>query len=535
MDRIGHLNGSGFDLIIFGGGSLGAGIARDGAMRGLSVLLVEQKDFGWGTSSRTSKIIHGGIRYLEYGDLGLVFEALRERFILEKIASHLVHPLPFLIPVYKDGPRPLWKIRAGLFIYDALSLFKNRERYRVIGREETLKRVPFLNPEKLLGAGVYYDSQMNDARVVLENILDAKSHGAAVFNYVKLEQFKIEGGALKGVLLKDQLTGQTIEVKGRFFVNATGPWVEQVAKLTGEKNPVKVRMTQGTHIIVPRISGDQAVVVSPRDEKRIFFILPWGQHSLIGTTDIDYQGDPGDVRPLKEEIQYLMGETNTFFPGVHLKEKEILSIFSGVRPLLDSPGVPPSSVSRKVKIVESPMRMISIAGGKFTTSRSTAEKVIDRVGKWLRRADLKACATAETPLYGGDFPKGLGEYLRKNGEKWGGHYGLEVSTVSYLINHYGTKASKVLDLVEKNKELGKKIDPDFPNIKAEIIYAIENEMALTLSDFMRRRTLLALEGVVSKERLQEICRLMAGKLGWSQQQIEKEIEAYLKENAVKLE
>ncbi|MBI1821270.1 MAG: glycerol-3-phosphate dehydrogenase [Nitrospirae bacterium] len=529
MDRISHLNNSGFDLIIFGGGSLGAGIARDGAMRGLSVLLIEQKDFGWGTSSRTSKIIHGGIRYLEYGDLGLVFEALRERFILEKIASHLVHPLPFLIPVYKEGPRPLWKIRAGLFIYDVLSLFKNRQRYTVISREETLKRVPALKPEKLLGSGVYYDSQMNDSRVVLENILDAKSYGATVLNYVKLEQFKIEGGVLKGALLKDQLTGQRVEVKGEFFVNATGPWVSQVAELTGEKNPVKVRMTQGTHIIVPQICRDYAIVVSPRDEKRIFFILPWDQHSLIGTTDIDYQGDPGEVRPLKEEIEYLMDETNTFFPEVHLKEKEIISVFSGVRPLLDFPGVDPSSVTRKVKIVESPLRMISIAGGKFTTYRNTAEKVIDRVGKWLGRTDLKSCSTATEPLYGGKFSKGFKNYIEQNVKRWAGAYDLEEASILHLIHQYGSKVNKVFDLIEKDKQLREKISPLFPNIKAEIIYSIEAEMVLSLSDFLRRRTLLALGGLTSENILTEIGVLMGERLGWDQHQIKKEIENYLKE------
>ncbi|MHB8482412.1 MAG: glycerol-3-phosphate dehydrogenase [Nitrospiria bacterium] len=529
MDRISRLAGTPFDLIVIGGGSAGAGVARDAAMRGLKILLVEKNDFGSGTSSRTSKIVHGGIRYLEYGDIGLVFEALRERFVLQKIAPHLVHPLSFLIPVYQEGPRPLWMIRAGLFIYDALSLFKNKQRFRTISKEETLKRVPGLNPEGLLGAGVYFDSQMNDSRLVLENILDAKTHGAIVLNYVNVEKFRSDGARLTGVLLKDQLNDQTIEVKGKFFVNAGGAWVSGIARAAGEKEPVRIRMTQGTHIIVPQISRESAIVISPKDDKRIFFVIPWHGNSLIGTTDIDFRGDPQDVRPLQEEIQYLINETRNFFPQLGIKEKDIISVFSGVRPLVDVPGLHPSAVSRKVKIEESPKGMISIAGGKFTTYRNTAEKVIDKVGKWLGRTDLKICSTATEPLYGGKFSRGFENYLEQNVKRWAEAYDLEEATVVHLIHQYGNRVSRLIDLIEKSKPYRAKISPLFPDIKAEIIYSVEDEMAFTLSDFLRRRTLLALGGLTSEDILMEIAVLMGAKLGWDQNQIKKEIEDYLKE------
>jgi glycerol-3-phosphate dehydrogenase len=354
MNRISHLNHAQFDLIVIGGGAVGAGIVRDGARRGLKSLLVDKGDFGSGTSSRTSKIVHGGIRYLEQGEIGLVFESLRERFILEKIAPHLVHSLPFLIPVYENGPRPLWKIRIGLWLYDFLSLFRNKTRFKVVQKEALLHFLPGLNPEGLKGGGLYFDSQMNDARLVLENILDARVHGATVLNYVQAEQFRLKGKRLTGVVLKDSLTGESVEVEGSIFVNAGGPWVTGISKNGGANRPVSIRMTQGTHLIVPEIVKKFAVVVSPREEGRIFFVVPWHGHTLIGTTDMDYTGDPSEVHPLFEEIDYLIKETRKVFPDISLKKEEVISVFSVVRPLLDIQGTHPSAVTRRVKIAESP-------------------------------------------------------------------------------------------------------------------------------------------------------------------------------------
>lgn len=529
MDRISRLNQTVYDLIVIGGGSLGAGIARDAALRGLKILLVEKGDFGSGTSSRTSKIVHGGIRYLEQGEFGLVFESLRERFILQKIAPHLVYPLPFLIPVYQNGPRPLWMIRAGLWLYDLLSLFKNKERYRVIKREEVLKLLPTIQPEGLVGGGVYYDSQMNDARLVLENILDAKSHGAEVLNYVEVDRFLSDGRRLTGILVTDHLEERSVEVKGKYFVNAGGPWAAEVARLGGEKGASRIRMTQGTHIIVPQLSKEYAIVVSPKEEKRIFFIIPWHGNSLIGTTDIDYKGDPGDVSPKQEEIEYLLGETRKIFPSLSLKKEEIISVFSGVRPLLDEQGIHPSEVTRRAKIDESISGMISITGGKYTTFRSTAEKVVDLVGKRLARTDLKSCSTSIEPLYGGRFKHSFETCLKENGPRWADSYRLDLSIVFHLIRQYGNRATEIMDLVEKERSLGEKISPTFPNIKAELIYAIEKEMALTLSDFLRRRTLLGLGGMASKEDLGKICEIMGKKLGWDNKRFDQEINNYFKE------
>jgi glycerol-3-phosphate dehydrogenase len=529
MDRISRLNQTEYDLIVIGGGSVGAGVARDAALRGLKTLLVEKGDFGSGTSSRTSKIVHGGIRYLEQGEFGLVFESLRERFILQKIAPHLVHSLPFLIPVYQDGPRQLWMIRAGLWLYDLLSLFRNKQRYKAIQREELLKLLPLLQPDGLVGGGIYYDSQMNDARLLLENILDAKSHGAEVLNYVGVSRFRSDGRRLTGVLITDLLEGGSVEVKGKYFVNAGGPWVTEVAKMGGETRPTRIRMTQGTHIIVPQISKEYAIVVSPKDERRIFFITPWHGNSLIGTTDIDYKGDPADVGPQPEEIDYLIGETRKFFPTLSLKKEDIISVFSGVRPLLDEQGIHPSAVTRRAKIDESSSGMISIAGGKFTSYRSTAEKVVDLVGKRLARTDLKSCSTAIEPLYGGKIKHSVESYLKQNGQRWADSYRLNLSIVSHLVCQYGNRGTEILDLVEKERSLGEKISPLFPNIKAEIIYAIKTEMALTLSDFLRRRTLLALGGMTSQEILREICEIMGNILGWEQERRDREIKNYLKE------
>ncbi|MBI3593343.1 MAG: glycerol-3-phosphate dehydrogenase/oxidase [Nitrospirae bacterium] len=529
MNRISHLNKTQFDLIVIGGGAVGAGIVRDGALRGLKSLLVDKGDFGSGTSSRTSKIAHGGIRYLEQGEFGLVFESLRERFILEKIAPHLVHPLPFLFPVYDRGPRPLWKIRAGLWLYDLLSLFRNKKRFRVILKEEMLRCIPGLKSEGLKGGGIYYDSQMNDARVVLENILDAKSHGATVLNYVQADQFRSNGRRLVSVVLTDQLYGGSAEVYGGVFVNAGGPWVTEIAEKGGDKRPVRIRMTQGTHLIVPEISKDYAVVVSPEEEDRIFFVIPWHGNTLIGTTDLDFSGDPSDVHPLPEEVNYLLGETRKVFPGLLIKKEDIVSIFSGVRPLLNISGSRPSGVTRRVKIVESPSGMISIAGGKMTTYRSTAEKVVDLVGKRLARTDLGGCSTATEPLYGGRFRTSFPDYRRKNAQRWSDRFQLAHPIVIHLISQYGNRAPEILDRAEKDRMLGEKISPEYANIFAEIHYAMDCEMALTLSDFLRRRTLLALGGLTDPRVLRELSEIMGKKLEWNEERREMEVKNYLKE------
>ncbi|MFI5303334.1 MAG: glycerol-3-phosphate dehydrogenase [Nitrospiria bacterium] len=529
MDRIGHLNHSEFDLIVIGGGSVGAGIARDAAMRGLTTLLVEKGDFGCGTSSRTSKIVHGGIRYLEQGEIRLVIESLRERFILQKIAPHLVHPLPFLIPVFKDGPRPLWMIRAGLWIYDALSMFRNKQRFQLINREEILRLLPGLEPDRILGGGIYYDSQMNDARLVLENVLDAKSSGATVLNYVQVEKFRTDGKKLTGVVLNDKIEGGRIEVGGRAIVNAGGPWVSQIAADAGDKNPIQIRTTQGTHIIVPSLSREYAIVVTPKEQKRIFFIIPWYGNSLIGTTDLDYEGDPSAVHPLPGEIDYLLGETRKLFPRTGPKKEDIIAIFSGLRPLLNDRCSDPSAASRRSKIAESASGLISIAGGKFTTYRSIAEKAVDLVGRRLARTDLKECRTSVDPLYGGKLKKSFDRFLEEDGKKWAGQYQIDLSIISHLIGQYGSRTKEVLNLVEKDRSLGERISPAFLNIKAEIVYSIEIEMALTLSDFLRRRTLLGLSGLNSQDVLLQICSAMGKVLSWNQDRVSRELENYRKD------
>lgn len=531
MERLDNLDGLEFDLTVIGGGCVGAGVARDAALRGLKTLLVEQEDFGSGASSRTSKIIHGGIRYLEQGDFSLVSEALRERFILERAAPHLVQPVRFLIPVYKKGPRPLWMVRLGLFLYDLLSLFRNPSRFGVVGKEKTLALLPSLNPEALEGAGIYYDSRMNDSRLVLETVLSAREAGAVALNYVKAVAFKKTGNKLSGVVLRDILRGSEREIRCGLFVNATGPWGPEVSDMAREASPVRVRMTRGTHIIVPSFTGDDAVVVSPNDERRIFFVIPWFGKSLIGTTDIDYQGDPGAVRPTREEISYLLKETRYYFPGAPLEEKNILFSFAGIRPLLDCPGIPPSKVSRHTRITENRAGLISVIGGKFTTYRSTAEKVVDRVSKWLLRTDLRGCQTREFPLYGGNFPRGLQSYLNRQVPLVVRETGLEEASVRYLIGQYGTRSEKMFDWIRQDRKWGEKVLKNFPAVRAEVRYAVEHEMARTLDDFVRRRSRLALEGILERETFEKIAKWMASYQEWDQARIQREVETALSKNS----
>lgn len=519
-----------FDAVIIGGGINGAGIARDAALRGFRVALFEQADYASGTSSRSSKLIHGGIRYLEQGHLPLVFEASRERQILERIAPHLVRPLPFLFPVYQNAKWGKTMIDLGMWLYDLLALFRNIRPHRMLSREETLQREPELLSDGLTGAALYYDGQMDDARLCLANVLEAQSLGAMAWNYARVTGvLKDENGRVTGVKVQDLISGEEGRVHGKIIVNASGPWVDEVCRMEFPTVPSKLRRTRGSHLILPSLTRNHALAIRSQKDERVLFVIPWHGMSLVGTTDIDFEGDPGEVRCPGEDVDYLLSETRRFFPKRGIASKDVIATFAGIRPLIYSDERKASWVPRESKIYESESGLISVTGGKFTTYRKMAEKVVDQLQSRLPDVPVGSCTTKSKPLWGGDL-QDLEAYTKEKTTELGTAYSLDDVQVKHLIASYGTRHARVLDLVRENKLYGERLHPALPHLKAEVIHSVREEAVVTLADVLRRRSTIALGPYRTDEGLlSNVIRLMASELGWTQTVIEEQRADYLRE------
>jgi glycerol-3-phosphate dehydrogenase len=508
-----------FDLLVVGGGINGAGIARDAAMRGLRTAVVERADFGSGTSSRSSKLIHGGLRYLELGDVRLVRESVRERERLRRLAPHLVRPQQFVYPVYRDGPVGFLKFAAGLWLYDLLAGFWSVRRHRMLGRRGTTAAEPALRRDGLVGAGVYWDCRTDDARLVVETLLGAAQAGAVVVSYAGVAALAKEDGRIVGARLSDRLTGREIDVRARTVVNATGPWCDTVMALD-EPGPPRVRLTKGVHVLVPaaRIGNRAAIALHAVRDRRVMFVIPWGAQALVGTTDTDHPGGP-DAPPTvdRDDVDYLLETVNHYFPAARLGPGDVVGAFAGLRPLIapSDGGVHPSDVSREEEIFTSASGLVSLAGGKLTTYRLIAAKVVDRVVAALRAAgDLRAfpaSRTGDVPLPGGrDRP----EILAAAALSRDGH-GVAPAIVGRLADRYGSRLDEVLALVARDRTLGAPLVPGLPDLRAEVVEAVEREWALTLDDVLRRRTHVRLEYAEGAAGAAEsAATLMAGPLGW---------------------
>jgi glycerol-3-phosphate dehydrogenase len=391
------------DVIIIGAGINGAGIARDASMRGLKVLLLDKSDLGSGTTSASTRLIHGGLRYLEHFEFGLVRESLREREILLKIAPHLVRPLPIAIPIYKHSKRGRAKVRAGMIAYDLLSAGKSLPRHRMLSRAETLKRYPGLNSQGLLGSAFYFDAQIEfPERLVLENVLAAREHGTEVFTYAPVTNLIVEGDLVSAVEFVGE-GGQSQFARADVVINAAGPWVDRVLERAPLDSPRLIGGTKGSHIVVPVFPGapQNAIYLEAQSDWRPFFVIPWNGNFLIGTTDVRFEDDPDEVRCELWEIDYLLAETNHAFPSAHLTRGQILFTYSGVRPLPRTDDKEEQSITRRHFIREHPQakNLLSIVGGKLTTYRSLAEECVDLIFRKLGR-EPPPCTTAETVLPG---------------------------------------------------------------------------------------------------------------------------------------
>ncbi len=389
-------------MIIVGAGINGAGIARDAAMRGLSVLLLDKSDIGTGTTSASTRLIHGGLRYLEHYEFGLVRESLRERETLLKIAPHLVRPLPITIPIYKHSRRGRVTIRAGMIAYDLLSVGKSLPRHRMLSRAETLKQSPGLNPEGLLGSALYFDAQVEfPERLVLENVLAAREHNAEVLTYAPVTSFRAEGDSVSGVEFVTE--GLSQFARAAIVINAAGPWVDRLLDRAPVASPRLIGGTKGSHIVVPPFAGapTTAIYIEAQSDSRPFFIIPWNGNYLIGTTDVRFEDDPDEVCTELWEVDYLLSETNLAFPSAQLTRERILFTYAGVRPLPRTTDKEEQSITRRHFIREHPQlkNLLSIVGGKLTTYRSLAEECVDLIFRKLGRRS-PPCATAHHRLHG---------------------------------------------------------------------------------------------------------------------------------------
>lgn len=519
-----------FDLIVVGGGITGAGIARDAVLRGLRVALFEKGDFASGTSSRTSKLIHGGIRYLEHLHFPLVFEASRERQRLLKLAPHLVRPLPFLFPVYRGDRWGKGMVKAGMLLYDVLSRFQNVRPHRMLTAGEVLRLEPELSPEGLAGAALYYDSQMNDSRLCLVNLLEARSLGALVRNYAQVTRLlKDPEDRVAGVKVLDRISSEEALIEGKVVVNAAGPWADEICRMEVPEAPPKVRRTRGSHLLLPALTRGHALAVRSRRDQRVFFVIPWEGMSLVGTTDVDARETPNEVRCPPEDLQYLLSETRRFFPQRNLTEQQVIAAFAGLRPLIHTSREPASKVSRETRIYESPGGLLSVTGGKFTTYRSIAEKVVDRVLRHLPEKKPGPCRTLTRPLLGGDL-EDFEAYLDSRLRRLRHHPLVDSAQIRHLISTYGTRYTDILAAMKRDNKLARRLHPELPHTRAEVRHAVRRESALMLADVLRRRTALALGPCrTDKALLDSVLEVMTPALGWSSEEAEKQREEYLKE------
>jgi glycerol-3-phosphate dehydrogenase len=486
-----------FDIAVIGGGITGAGVALDAASRDLTVALVEKGDFASGTSSRSSKLIHGGLRYLEQFDIGLVRESLHERAVLSQLAPHLCKPLEFLVPVYSSGERsPLGgnkqKLSAGLWLYDLLAGRRNIGRHRWLSRRDALNQAPTLDPRELRGAFVYYDCLTDDARLVIEVIKAAAAHGALVANYVNARGFRKEEG-LSIIDLQDTVDAGSLELRSRVVINATGVWSDEVSRLSDANAPKRLRPSKGIHIVVPseKLQNRTAVLIPSLGEKRFLFVIPWrGGRTVIGTTDTDYQGSLDDPRAETQEVDRVLQSAARAFPEARLSINDVISTFAGLRPLIAANERSTKELSRKEEIFEDNAGLITITGGKLTTWRKMAERVADFVVRRLESIDgvsrrrAHRCVTEHIRLAGGT-PRGDSG---RGAERDATEFNIDIATVEHLMASYGGHYRVLLELTRDSEELKRTLIGGLPHIEAEVVYAARYEMALTANDFLSRRT-----------------------------------------------
>lgn len=515
-----------YDVIVIGGGINGSGIAREAALRGLSVLLIEKDDFCAGTSGRTSKLIHGGLRYLEHREWRLVRESLREREALLQAFPRLVRPLPFLAPVYHGGPHGLTTLHAGMFLYDLFSWGKSMPRHRRLSKQELLALEPGLSSEGLVGGFQFYDCQaVFPERLCVEVALQALMAGAAALNHTQVTALLIANGRVQGVRLRDAASGDEAEARAHLVVNAAGPWADRICRMANPQASPRVGGTVGSHLVVdyqgqgPR----QAIFGFAQADNRAFFILPWREHHLIGTTDIRYQGDPDQAQASDAEVDYLLTETNRLLPHRPLTRADILYTYAGVRALPPAEGIPEGGITRRHVIhdhqrEEGLSGLISIVGGKLTNFREVSREAVDLVVRKLGRGRTFASWPSHPWK---DLPTAPAEL-----EELAAAHGLEPTQIDHLTTLYGPRLFDVLALAQSDPSLRQRICPHNPDIGAQALYAIQQELAFSLADVLVRRTGIGLSRCLGLDCAPTAARLLARHAGWDEERASREVAEY---------
>jgi glycerol-3-phosphate dehydrogenase len=473
-----------FDLCIIGGGITGAGTALDAASRGWRVALIDQADFASGTSSASSKLIHGGLRYLEYGHLFLVYEALAERGLLLRNAPHLVRPLPFLLPFYRGQRVPAWQWRVGLTAYDLLACLANIARSRPLSRRQLQKCNPGMRSENLLGGAIYHDALMDDARLCLAVLQTAARHGAALANYVAAVGVAKEAGVIVGVRARDRVGGNEFLIRSRAVLNAAGPGADSVCALASDTGGPRLQPTKGVHLIVRDLGHRHAfTLLHPRDG-RVFFVIPWLGKTLIGTTDSFPDVGPDALRVKPEEFAYLLEGYHHYFDWP-LAPGDVMGSFAGLRPLLRSRPGKPSALSREFRLVASPSGLVTALGGKYTSFRRMAETIVDHIGGRLDKTTH--CRTRTLRLEG--TPSEPWEIFFARTRAWiERKYPQAATSAPHLLHRYGDRVGAVLAVIEKTPRGFERIHPDEPDLIGEQTWQHENEMALGAEDLLLRRS-----------------------------------------------
>lgn len=506
-----------FDLLIIGGGITGAGAARDAAMRGMKVALVEARDFASGTSSRSSKLIHGGIRYLENMEFKLVFEALNERTKLFEMTPHLVHPLRFMIPLYEDSRVGMFKMGLGMWLYDALALFQAPEMHERLNARESLERMSALKSQGLKGSYVYSDAYMDDDRLVHETLRSAHEHGARCANYIKAEKVKRdETGKIVAVVCRDQLSGQEHTIKAQHIISSVGPWTDELGSHIYEKWKNVLRPTKGIHLTFPkgRLPLTSAVVMGAEKGSRIVFGIPRHEMIIIGTTDTDYKGSPEDVVATEEDVRYLLKVIDEYFPGAQITKDDIIASYAGVRPLVADGSASEGKTSREHVIWSESDGITFVAGGKYTTYRLMASQVVDECLKYFsteRQIQFKSANTA-TPLNEWTGPEAYQEALMTF-EHWPSEH-CSWEEKKLLAERYGLEAQSLMEKYWSTHS--------YWEIEAE--EAIENTMCISLVDFYARRVPLVLaEADHGLGHLDKVAGIFADRLHWSESETQQQI------------
>ncbi|MFT4744586.1 MAG: glycerol-3-phosphate dehydrogenase [Nitriliruptoraceae bacterium] len=515
-----------FDVLVIGGGVTGTGIALDAATRGLSVALVEQRDFASGTSSRSSKLIHGGLRYLEQLNFSLVREALQERgLLMERLAPHLVRPVPFLYPL----TRPIWErpyVAAGLALYDTLGGAGQLPRHKHLTRKGALRLAPALRSDSLVGAVQYWDAQVDDARHTMSLGRTAAHYGAAILTSARVIGLLREGERVVGASVDDLETGEELSIRAHQVVNATGVWANQIQEMAG-RGRVRVRPSKGVHLIVPRdrIHSDTGLIL--RTDKSVLFVIPWPsqmnpRHWLIGTTDTDWELDLDHPAASQADIAYILQQVNRVL-RTPLTPADVEGVFAGLRPLLDGESESTSTLSREHAIGQSVAGLITIAGGKYTTYRVMAKDTVDAVARNLDQR-VPESVTHEIPVLGAEGYHALWNQRAELAKE----SGLHATRIEHLLRRHGTLITEVLDLIADQPELSEPVPGADDYLLAEVVYGASHEGALHLEDVLTRRLRASIEAWDGGEAAARIsAELMAPVLGWDEDAIEREVKHYL--------